>query len=89
MPNVSYVFTVNPGRNNRYTVPHNNFEIKAISAVDMEVSVVDARGTAPIEAFITGPDVHLSVSVIIGQNNSLQFHNPAVGRKNGYFGAVT
>jgi hypothetical protein len=86
--NVSYVFSLNPARITRYTVPTNDFEVKAISARNMEVSVVDGRGVVPIEAFIMRNDVLLAVSVIVGANFSLQFYKSRGGSQTGYIGAV-
>ena len=88
MPNISYVFWVNPVRQNVYTIPTNNVEVRSISAREMEVRVSDSTAGATAEAFVMQNDVRLGISVIIGSNTSLKFYNQHNSQKAGYIGGV-
>lgn len=86
--NISYVFTVKPGRTNRYRVQAASVEVKALAATGLEVWVVDASASPATEALITRDNIKLGTSVIVGGNVSLEFSNPGRRTRNGYIGGV-
>lgn len=88
MANISYVFTVGPGRANRYRVQFTSIEITSAAYGDMELWMVDTSGNQATEVLIARNDIKLGISIIFGGNVALEFSNPSRKPRNGYFGGV-
>ena len=88
MAYIAYVFTVDRGRSNRYKIPLADIEIRAISAMDLEVRIVDTRGGAAKSALIADDKVELGTSVVLGRNMALEFINNGRKPTDGYVGGV-
>jgi hypothetical protein len=90
MPYFSFVFSVAPGRVNRYKLGVNNLEVKAVAAIDMEVLVATQPPppAAVIETRVLRNDIRLGTSIIIDSNAWLEVFNPQNSGRNGYIGAT-
>jgi hypothetical protein len=90
MPYLSYLFTVQPGRQHAYRFG-GSFEVKTIVADDLEVWVTDQNGVIRVKVF--DYDILLGTSIIVGPNHYLEFINQGGilvhQSKEGYFGVAT
>jgi hypothetical protein len=86
---LSYVFTVNPGRTNRYVVPSNDLEIKSIIAADLlKVWLVDDDPGHPAEVELLYNETRIGTSILVGKDISMAFENTDVRARVGYVGAL-
>jgi hypothetical protein len=83
---VSYVFTVNPGRQAYYLPGVNNLEVKSVAATNLEVVIADSS-TLTNTCTLFRNDVRLGTSIPVGPNSAVGFQNVTGKPTQGYLGA--